>query len=378
MKLLILKDKLRDGIGIVERISTKSLSLPILENILIKTEGNFINLTTTNLEIGINWWSLVKVEKEGKITTLAKPLSNFINLLPNKPVLLELKDSFLNIECNNYKARLKSADTENFPIIPKIESSESISINSNTFCQSLSQVVDIPTFSTARPEISGIYLLFEKNSIKITGTDSFRLGEKTIFLDSDFPNAHFKNYSIILPQRTAKEIINIFGEKKGDIKIFFSQNQIQFEFPMIETTHPQIQLMSKLVEGEYPNYQDIIPKKYKTKVILPKNEFLNQIKSASLFSGKISEVKFKINPKKNEVEFYSQNPDLGEYQSFLLGKIEGEGVEVSFNYRFLIDGLLNIKSPEVTLEFNGEDGPVVLKPIGDSTYIYVVMPIKAS
>jgi DNA polymerase-3 subunit beta len=214
----------------------------------------------------------------------------------------------------------------------------------------------------------------------MAATDSFRLGEKKFLSETPFGE---KEYSFILPQKTCKEIINIFGEKEGKLKIYFSPNQIMFESSMKEIPHPQIQLVSRLIEGEYPNYQEIIPKKYQTQIILERNELLNQIKLASLFSGKINEVKIKVDPKNQKLEIFSQNPELGEYQSFLPAQIKGEEVEISFNHRFLIDGLLNItptslKSLEIIFELNGEDGPAVLKPLNDQTYLYVVMPIKGA
>ncbi len=172
--------------------------------------------------------------------------------------------------------------------------------------------------------------------------------------------------------------MNIFNEKQGELKIYFSPNQAMFEYPMEETTHAEIQIISRLIEGEYPNYQEIIPKKYTTKLVLNKDEFLNQIKTASLFSGRINEVKIKANPEKDKIEIFSQSSEIGEYQSSVSGKIEGEPVEISFNHRFLLDGLLSIKTPEIIFELNKESGPGVLKAVGDDTYIYVVMPIKAT
>lgn len=376
MKFIILKDNLKRGISIVEKATTKFSNLPILNNILIKAEKNFLNLAATNLEIGVNWWFLAKIEREGKIAIPVSVLSNFVNLLPNQPITLEKKDLILSIESEKYKAQLKGSDPNDFPIIPQIKEKENIIINAQTFCQGLSQVVDIPVPSPARPEISGIYLFSEKNLIKIAATDSFRLGEKILYFSQNTPLT--KSYSLILPQRTAKEIINIFSEREGELKIYFSPNQIQIELPMTETNHPQVQLVSKLIEGEYPNYQEIIPKKYKTQVVLQKNEFLNQVKTASLFSGKINEIKFEINSKENKVEIFSQTPDLGQYHSFLPGKIKGEKLTISFNGKFLIDGLLKIKSSELILELSGPEGAAILRPVGDTNYFYVVMPIKAS
>jgi len=374
MKLIILQNKLKQGLSVIERASSKSFILPILRNLLLKAEKNFLELSATDLEIGIKWWILAKIEKEGKITIPISILSTFINLLPEKPVNLAANNQILSVECENYKTKIKGQSPEDFPIIPEISEGISFSLDSLAFCQGLGQIVDIVFPSTVRPEISGIHFLIQKDLIKMAATDSFRLGEKTLFLEKPLPIE--KEISLILPQKTAKEIINIFGEKEGELKILVSPNQILFESLMSETSHPRIHLSSKLIEGEYPNYQEIIPKKYETQVVLEKQEFLNQIKAASLFSGKVNEVKFKIDPKKEIVEISSQNPETGEYHSLLPGKIKGQGEEISFNYRFLNNGLLNIKSSEVIFELNGEVGPGVLKPAGDESYIYVVMPIK--
>ncbi len=375
MKIQILQEKLKKGLNIIERISSKSLTLPILNNILISSEKNFLKLTATDLEIGVNWWVLAKIEKEGKITIPSRLFSSFINLLPNKKINLEVQNNNLIITCENYKTQINGLSAEEFPLIPKITESESIYFEAPSFCKGLSQLVDIAVLSTARPEISGIYFLFQKDFITVAATDSFRLGETKI----PFKNSSLKQeYSLILPQKTIKEIINIFGEKTGEIKMFFSPNQIMFEYQMEETSHPQIQIISRLIEGEYPNYQEIIPKKFTTQLVLNRTEFLNQVKTASLFSGKINEVKIKISPIEKKALISSRSSDLGEYQSSILGKIKGEPVEISFNHRFLLDGLSNIRSSEVILELSGDSGPGVVKSVGDDSYIYVVMPIKSN
>ncbi len=373
MKLLILQEKLKEGLSLVGRISSKSLSLPILNNILIRAEKNFLNLSSTNLETGINWWAFAKVEKEGGITVPARLLSDFCGLLPNQPIELETKDLTLSLKCGNCQTLLNGLSVEDFPIIPQITQGLSFSVNGRSFCQGLSQVVEIASSSGARPEISGIYFSFQKDLIKMAATDSFRLGEKTLSAS----NAIEKECSIILPQKAAKEVINIFSEKE-EIKIYLTANQISFESLMPETPHPQVHLVSRLIDGEYPNYQEIIPKKNEVQLIFQRNEFINQIKTASLFSGKINEIKLKINHQKGGVEFLSQNSEIGQYQSFLPGQVKGKTLEVSFNHRFLAEGLLSMKSAEVIFELNGEAGPAVLKPKGDISYLYVIMPIKNS
>lgn len=381
MKITILKDKLKEGVNIIEKISTKSINLPILNNVLFSTERNFLNLVTTDLEIGIKWWALAKTEKEGKTAVPSRILSGFVNFLPNKLVNLESKGFDLEIECDNRRTVIKGVNPEDFPIIPQVSAEEKIEVPIKSFCNGLAGVVDVASFSSTKPEISGIYFLFQKNLITMAATDSFRLGEKKIYLDSS--SILDKEYSLIIPQKAVREIINIFSEKEGPLKICFSPNQILFETSLPETSHPHVQLTSRLLEGDYPNYQEIIPKKCETRVILPLEELINQIKLASLFSGKINEIKLKIDVSKGQIDFFSQNAEIGEYQSFLAGKAEGKPCEISFNYRFLLEGLLNVglqqqKKSEVVLELSGPEKPAVLRMKNDESYLYLVMPIKSS
>lgn len=374
MKVEILKENFKNGLGVVEKVVGKNLSLPILDNVLINTEDSFLSLSATDLETAIKLWILTKIIKKGKVVVPAKFLSSFIALLPNEKITLEEKKQGLYIECKSFKNQIQGFNSEEFPLIPEFKNSEYLEIDNKKLCQGLTQIVDVASPSQSRPEISGIYFVFSKNSIKIVATDSFRLAEKNILLESPVK----KDISFILPQKPAREIINILEEKEGKIKIYFLPNQTMFEFPMKEVAHPQVQIISRLIEGEYPNYEEIIPKKFKTHIILKRDEFLNQIKAASLFSGKINEVKIKTDIQTKEVQISAQDPDIGQSQSSISAKIDGEPIEVSFNHKFLIDGLLNIKSSEVVFDISKEEGPCVLKPVGDASYIYVVMPIKST
>ncbi|MDO8663662.1 MAG: DNA polymerase III subunit beta [Candidatus Wildermuthbacteria bacterium] len=376
MKLTILQEKLKEGLNVVERIVSKSLTLPILNNVLIRASKNFLTLSATDLEIGINWQTLAMVEEEGAVIIPSQAISGLINLFPNKPISIISKGLTVNISCESHKSSSRGLDPDEFPIIPSIVGGESLKLAASSFCQGLAQVVNIAALSTTKPEISGVYFNFQQDAFKMVATDSFRLGEKTIFLKKAGGSAVVRNF--ILPQRTAREIINIFGEEEGEITVYFSPNQVLFESKMAETDAPKIQLISRLIEGEFPNYQEIIPKKYETQVILPKKEFLNQTKSASIFSGKTNEVKLAINPTKGQVQVSSQDQDLGEYQSELPVKVRGKGLEIAFNCKFLAEGILNMpgKTEGVILELTGEEGAAVLKPEGDQEYLYVLMPIK--
>ncbi len=374
MKVEILKENLKNGLAAVEKIVGKNLSLPILDNVLIDTEDSFLSLSSTDLETAIKVWILTKIVKKGKVVVPAKFLSSFVSLLPNEKIILEAKDQNLHIECKNFKNNVQGFNPEEFPLLPEFKDSECLEADSQKICKGLSQIADVASPSQSRPEISGIYFVFSKNTLKMAATDSFRLAEKNIQLEKPAK----RDISFILPQKPAKEIISILEEKEGPVKIYFLPNQIMLELPMKETEHPQAQVISRLIDGEYPNYEEIIPKAFKTNVVLKRDEFLNQVKTASLFSGKINEVKISLEPEKEEAEVSAQDPDIGQSQSVISAKIKGEPMQISFNHKFLIDGLLNIKSSEVAFDLSREDGACVLRPVGDASYLYVVMPIKAT
>ena len=376
MRLVILKENIKKGLDIVGRAAGKNLTLPILSNVLIKTEKNLVCFQATNLELGIKYWTLAQIEQEGKITVPVKLLSDFISFLPDEKIILEGRGQNIFIECKNYKTKINGLNSDDFPIIPEVKTNDLTEINSSLFSRGISYVIGLCSLSQTRPEISGVFCDFQKEQLKIVSTDSFRLAEKTIYYEKG--KEQEKEFSFILPLKTAQELMNILSEKEGGLKICFSPNQVLFDFLISETPLCRFQLTSRLIEGEYPNYQEIIPKDYKTQIILSKDDFLNKIKTASLFSGKINEVKIKTNKEKGEVEIFSQSPELGESRSFLPGKIDGEDTNVSFNFKFLLDGISNIKSKELIFWLNGDSGPAVLKPVGSTDYIYVVMPIKSS
>lgn len=373
MKIEILKENLKSGLNIVERIIGKNTSLPILDNVLIVADDSFLNLVSTDLETAIRVWILTKIIKKGKAVVPAKFISSFTASLPNDKINIELKGQHLYVECKNIKTQIQGYNPDDFPIIPEFKNEDYLEVDNQKLCYGLSQVVDVVSLSQTRPEISGIYFSFSKNNAKIVATDSFRLAEKNITLGGVVK----KDYSFIIPVKPAREIMNILENKEGVVKIYFNSNQVLFELGMKDSSHPQVQITSRLIEGEYPNYQDIIPNNFKTNIILKRDEFLNQVKTASLFSGKINDIKISVNVEKKEVGIFSKNPDIGEHKSSLDAKIEGGSIEVSFNYKFLIDGILNIKSSEMVFDISKEEGPCILRPVGDASYLYVLMPIKS-
>ncbi|MCX6758519.1 MAG: DNA polymerase III subunit beta, partial [Candidatus Nealsonbacteria bacterium] len=353
MKVTILQEKLKEGLMSVEKITGKESTLPILGNVLMKTDKNFLDLIATNLETGVLWKILSKTEQEGTAVLPAQIFSGFIGSLPGKSIEIESDNSSINVLSEKHKSVFKGFSADDFPTLPINTNGEFVEVRGNAFCDTLAQVANFTSISSIKPEITGVYLVFKKDSIKAVATDGFRLGEKTMELAKK--QELTKDYSLILPQRAVKEIMGIFSGLEKNIKIFFSPNQITIESAFEDMDLAQVQYVSRLIEGEFPNYEEIIPKEYKTNAVFPRKEFLSNIKSASLFSGKINEVSLKVVVEESKAEIFSQTTDLGECQSEIkLLKVKGEDLKLSFNYKFLIDGLNAIKSDNCDFDFSGD------------------------
>jgi len=373
MELICLQENLKQALGITERIIGRNLTLPILNNILLNIENNKLKVSSTNLEIGINTWVSGKINKKGGITVPARLITDFINNLPNKKIELRIKGNQLVLKSEKFRAVLNGLPVDNYPIIPKIKDKPIAKVEGMLLKNDLSQVVEMASILESRPEITGIFIKFSKDLIKLAATDSFRLAERNIEINL---GKEVEEQSIIVPQRTIQELIRILGEKdldtpdqKQEVEIILSGNQILFDLGYT-------QLISRLIEGQYPNYQQIIPDKTQTQVVIDRKELISSIKIASLFSGKVNDIKVLINPNKSIIETSSKSADVGENKSQIKAEIEGNQVEVLFNYRYLLDGLNNIFSDKVIIGLNDNSKPIVIRPVGDMNYTYVVMPIK--
>lgn len=376
MKTTILRTALKEGVAVVERATSRSSNLPILQNILLTVKGNTMEFAATDLETGIRYWSLTNNKKEGQVVVPSKVLSQLVNSLPDDSIDLQTTSSQLLLKTKTYTTTIKTMDPDEFPVIPSLSGDEDrVEFNAKELCSALSQVVPATGQSQMRPEISGVYISFQKDGIRLAATDSFRLAEKTVQAKSAFP----EQWSFILPQKAVREIISIFGEKEGNVSLYGSSTQVIFEHANEEElSQPRIQLVSRLIDGEYPAYQEVIPKSFKVKATLNRTELMNHIKAASIFANKGSEVKLTTDPENKLIEISSQNNDVGENASYISADMSGdEAVSASFNWKFLSDGLSLIKSDSIQIGLNGEDGAAALIPGGNEGYIYIVMPIKS-
>lgn len=368
MKFVCTQENLNKGLGIASHIASRNVTLPILNNVLIKTEEGVIKLITTNLEIGISAVIRGKVEIPGEITIQAKLLADYINLLPRENVELNLEGDNLNIKCGSFKTFIKGLGSSDFPLIPEIERTEEIFLSAADFKKGLAQVMFSVAMDESRPEISGVFFHFNQTSLTLAGTDSYRLAEKKLALKTG--PAEEKN--IIVPLKTVQEVYRILSESaENEVSLFVSDNQILFKL------NGEVELISRLIEGQYPDYQQILPASNKTKVKVNTNEFIKIIRSASLFCKPgINDVKVTVNCAHKNVVVASLNSSVGENVVTLPAEGTGEDNEAVFNFRYLLDGLNNLEAGEVNLELISPSSPGVFKPVGDDSYLYVIMPIR--
>ncbi len=377
MKISSLQENLKQGLNIVGHIAGRNINLPILNNVLLEAKNGNIKLTTTNLEIGIVCVIRGKVETEGRFTVDSKTISDYISLLPNKKVSIEQKENKLIIETENYKTKILGQSAEEFPLIPQIERKSFYSAKINEFKKALAQVIFAVSASESRMELSGVLFSFNKNTLTLAATDSYRLAEKILSIKTNGKDEGDKK--VIIPSRTLQELIRILsgfqgeaGEKEevNEIKFYLSENQILF-------TVGSTELISRLIEGQYPDYKQIIPTEVKTKAIINRAELTRAVKASALFSKTgINDINLDLPAGKNKAIVSSVSGQTGENTAELEADVDGEDNGVVINYRYLLDGLNNIDGENVKINIIDSNTPCILKPEKGEDYLYIIMPIK--
>ena len=366
MKIVCLQENLIKGLQTVSHLAGKNSNLPILNNVLITAEEGVISLTTTNLEIGINCKIRGKVEKKGKCTVQARLLTDFIGLLPKDNIILEYDDNKLKIECGNDKSFINTLNSEDFPLLPKITKENEHILNVLDLKDALKKVSFSVSYDTTRPEISGVLISLENKLATFVGTDSYRLAEKSIKV-----NKFSNDKSVIVPLDTIQEISRIINyEIENEVKLYIEENQILFEINGIE-------LVSRLIEGSYPDYRQIIPKEFKTRVEVKTNELVQAIKRTSLFCKPgINDIKLTFVIEKAELVINSISDQIGESMTRVIANAGGEDNEIVFNYKYILDVLSNIDSETITIEIIDNKTAGVIKTKEDDAYLYIIMPIR--
>ena len=380
LKIFSLQENLKQGLALVGHISGKNANLPILNNILIKAEAGKIRLIATNLEIGIISVVRGKIEREGLFTVNAKIISDCINLLPNKKIGLEQRVGDLLVDCENYQAKAMGQSAEEFPLMPEVDRKNYFSAEAEEVKKAVSQIIFAAATSETRLELSGALLVFSGDNLTMAATDSYRLAEKRIGIKSNPPalTGNEEEKRIIVPAKTLQELLRILSvnldneveEKNSEIKFYISENQILF-------TYGATELVSRLIEGQYPDYQQIIPNNSKTKIFIDRQELIRAVKIASLFSKTdINDVNLDFPADKNQVVVSSISGQTGENITNLLAKVSGADNSIVVNYRYLLEGLNNIEQETVKIEVIDSNTPCIIRPEQDESYLYIIMPIK--
>jgi len=378
MKVSILQENLSKGLNIVSRFILPKAQLPILNNFLIKTEEGRLKLSATNLEIGINLWLGVKIENEGEICVPARNLTEYISLLPPQKINLETEKNLLKVSSESYEASFVGLSTSEFPLIPTLNKKPEIYLKNKDFSSAISQVAFAAAQDEGRPVLNGVLFKIKKEKLILVATDGFRLSLKEI---SGLKNNKEIDSSqdLIIPTRALIEVGKIIGEIKSEndlgLTITPESNQIIF-------STPEIEVISRLIEGKFPDFEKIIPQKTKTQITVETEGLLQAVRAASIFAREAANIiKFEINisggkQETAKLKISANNPQLGENKVTLEARGEGEGGKIAFNSRYLLDFLNSVKSDLVSFEMTTSLNPGVFKPVNDNSYLHIIMPIR--
>ena len=370
MKFVAIRSNIKEAVSVIERAAGENLNLPILKNVFIEAGNEGIVFTATNLELAITCYVPGKVIENGKITIPIPLFSNLITNIQSDRLNFEKKNNSVEIKTDNYNAVIQGLPVDDFPITPKVKNlQEYLEIKSVILKEAIQQVVVAAQFSDLRPELSTLLFDFSLENLKLVATDGFRLAERVI-PQNLFTTKHTEPFKLLVPLKTSQEVVRMSRDEEM-VKIFHDENQVLFKTDRVE-------LISRLTEGSFPDYSPIIPKQFSTEVAVNREEFVNAIKLASVFGQKTSELKLSVHPNKKAIEVSSADQALGENNYLLPAKIKGEAIEVFFNWRYLADPVKMVKNEEIFIGLQEETNPALIRPVGDSSYFYILKPILKS
>ncbi len=374
MKIEVLREKINQAISAVGRVAIKNVNLPILEGVMIKADDSAVHLLATDLEVGMEVSTLAKVSKPGQAVVPARILSALGRLMSDDKLILEMNKGALLIKDSDNEISLQTMKTDDFPAIPHPDKRLAVEVDGPSLSQGLKQVADCASSSSSRPEISGVYFKFKGDQLTIAATDSYRLAEKKTNLAS----AVKKEWELILPAKTASHLVGVLGESEKAVQITADDNQMEFSTILGEAPLDlKIRIVSRLIEGTYPRYEEVIPQKSPISIKVDRHELLSKIKAASLLSDQTYEIKLILDTKQKRLKVEARSSRVGEFRSSLSAEIEGgDDLEIAFNGRFLSDALMNINSSDVQLGFTDSDKAALIRSGDDRSYLYVLMPIR--
>jgi DNA polymerase-3 subunit beta len=374
MKVTVLQENLARGLSIVSRAVSPRGTLPVLSNVLIASDEGRLRLSATNLELGITCWIAARIDQEGSTTVPARTFSDLVNTLPGEQVqlALESKSQTLNVKSGTSNTDIKCIDAQEFPPLPVPDFDGAVQLNVADFKEMIQQVAFAASTDEARPVLMGVLVNVDKDQITMAAADGFRLSVRKAALSAAAPHA----LSIIIPARALNELARVSADGEESIRMVVPKGRGQAVFHVRD-----VELVSQLIDGTFPDYQQIIPRSYKSRTLVSTASMLKACKQAEIFAREGSNVarldikSSKSDMQPGELEISATSEETGKNETIVEATVDGGGVLIAFNVRFLREALEIIRTPNVALETSTANAPGVVRPVGDENFLHVIMPM---
>ena len=371
MKLSVMQENLSRGLQVVSRAVSTRNTLPVLANVLLKTEDAGLKLTATNLEIGMTYWVPGRIDGDGTTTVPARLFTEVINKLsPGDKVDLELQGAAtLRIRSGRSESHIIGIDADDFPAIPTAGERPTTRISQKILKQALEETAFAAATDEARPILTGVLARFEGDRLTLAAADNYRIAVKTVPLMDPVEDT-----SIVIPARSLSELIRILADTDAPVEVVLSgqRNQILFHLDGMD-------LVSRLIDGQFPPYQNVLPKAHTTRAVLEREDLLKAVDLAfQIASSSANIVKLQVGADGEQGLTVTANAEAGDNEGHVEARVEGDGTTIAFNARYLMDVLTRVNADQFALELNGPLSPGVFKPVGDDDYVHVVMPVRTA
>jgi len=374
VKLSVMQENLARGLGVVSRAVSSRSTLPVLANVLLRTEDAGLKLTATNLEIGITCWVPGRIETDGALTVPARLMADVVaSLDAAERVDLEVavRTNSLRLGCGATVANIKGIDAQEFPIMPEPEpDDERLPIPVDILRETIGRVAIAAARDDSRPILTGVSITYENGLLTMAAADGFRLSVRELPLEAEF----YDSFSLVVPARTLTELARISAEEEQFVQLILPQERSQVLFHMTN-----VDVVTQVIDGSFPDYRQIIPRDVPTRTIVDTADFLQACKRADIFAREANHtVRLNIQPQEGMagvMKISAESSETGSNEGVIDASIEGEGVEIAFNVRYLIEVLNVIQQDRVVIGTSRADKPGVIRPVGDDTFTYVIMPM---
>jgi len=374
MKVTVLQENLARGLGTVSKAVSPRSTLPVLANILIASDEGRLRLSATNLEMGITCWIPARIDEEGSTTVPARTFSDLVGTLPGDQVMFKLDPSTqtLNVRSGTSTTDIKCIDAQEFPPMPVPDFDGAVQINVGDFREMIHQVAFAASSDEARPVLMGVLVQVDKDKLTMAAADGFRLSVRKAVLSAPAPTP----ISAIVPAQALKELARVATDGEEPIYMVLPKGRGQVVFRVKD-----VEVVSQLIDGTFPDYQQIIPRSYKSRTLVSTSSLLKACKQAEIFAREGSNVaRFNIKSAQgemqpSEVEISATSEETGKNETIVEATVDGSGLLIAFNVKFLREALEVIRTPNVALETSAPNAPGVVKPVGDDQFLHVIMPM---